>query len=124
MSVLVKIPVTIPGISLIGLVWNAEISVMVGDILSKSPFPISFIGQNRRTLDIDMTQQVFSDFDIVSTASAELDVNRIAQSIHNSMNLRTAAASTDTDALISLGRRHFRRFRSPLSGHPRLPCVP
>lgn len=54
----------------------------------------------------------------------------VAQSIHNDMNFRIFASSTDAYALMFLISwadafgRFPGRLRCPLSGYPRLPCVP
>ena len=59
-------------------------------------------------------------------SSGKLDVDWIAKSVHNGMNLGASAASADSDALILLSSVLFRLLAIflPLSRHPRLPCVP
>ena len=58
--------------------------------------------------------------------SRKLDMDGVAKSIHDGMNLGASATSADSDALILLGRIFFRLLAIflPLSRHPRLPCVP
>ena len=103
MAFLVEPPIDIPRIGLVFSGWDAEIRIMIGDKLAQRPFAVSFVRKNGRTFQANPAEQFFSDSDIVGVASGQHNLNRIAQSVHNGVNLGTSAASTDADALINLG---------------------
>ena len=62
----------------------------------------------------------------MNVSSGKLEVDWIAKSVQDGMNLGASAASADSDALILLSSVLFRLLAIflPLSRHPRLPCVP
>ena len=114
MPFLVKPPIYEPGIGFIALGRDAEISADIGDKLPQFPFPVGFV------------QHLLCDLYVMHVPSRKLNMDGVAKSIHDSMNLGASAAPTDPDALILLGRIFFRLLAIilPLSRHPRLPCVP
>ena len=103
MAFLVKPPIDVPRISFILPGRDTEIRVMVGNKLAKCPFAIGFISKDGRPFQGNPAEQLFSDSDVMNVAGGQHDLNRVAQSIHNGVNLGASAASTHSNALINLG---------------------
>ena len=106
MSFLVETPVDVPRVGVIRLWRDTEIRVMVGDKLSKLPLAVGSVCKDGRPLQVNPAEQFFSDGDIVGIAGCQHDLNRVAQSIYNSVNLGTSTSSTHSDALIDLCSVH------------------
>ncbi len=103
MSFLIEPPIHIPRIRIIALGWNAEISAMISDILSQRPLSVSFVSQySHSRTKLDCFQHLLSNLHVMHVSGGQLDMNRIAQGIHNGVNLGTSAASTDPNTLIFL----------------------
>ena len=102
MAFLVKPPIDKPriGITLPGR--DTKIRVMVGNKLAKRPLAVGLISKDSRSFQGDPAEQLFSDSDVMNVAGSQHDLNRVAQSVHDGVNLRASAASTDPDALICL----------------------
>ena len=105
MAFLVEPPIDEPRVGVVRLGWDAEIRVVVGDKLAKLPLAISPVSKNSGAFQGNPADQFFSDSDVAGVASGQHDLYRIAQGVHNGVNLGTSAAPTDTDALIDLGFR-------------------
>ena len=105
MAFLVEPPIDIPWISFTIPGRDTEIGTMVGDKLTKRPFAIGFISKDSRPFQGNLAEQYFSDSDVMNVASGQHDLYRVAQSVHNGMNLRASAAATHSNALINLGFR-------------------
>ena len=100
---LVKRPVDKPWIEFILLGRNAEIRIMIGDKLAERPLTVSLVCENGRTFQANSAEQFFSNRDIVDVAGSQHDFDRVAQSVHNGVNLGASAAATDSYALIGPG---------------------
>ena len=136
MAFLVEPPIDEPRVGVVRLGRDAEIRVVVGDKLAKLPLAVSPVSKDRGSFQVNLAEQFFSDSDVTGVASGQHDLNRIAQGIHNSVNLGASATSTDANALITWvfaqtesgfwlgGSKASAGFESPLSRHRRLPCVP
>ena len=105
MAFLVEPPIDVPWISFTIPGRDTEIGTMVGDKLTKRPFAIGFISKDSRPFQGNLAEQHFSDSDVMNVASGQHDLYRVAQSVHNGMNLRASAAATHSNALINLGFR-------------------
>ena len=103
MAFLVEQPIDKPRIGFVLLGRDAEIRIMVGNKLAKRPLAVSLICENGRAFQTNLAEQFFSNSDIVGVAGGQHDLDRVAQGIHNGVNLRASAASTDANALIGLG---------------------
>lgn len=99
----VKPPIDVPRISFIIPGRDTEIRIMVGDELAKRPLAIGFISQNSRSFQVNSAEQLFSDSNVMNVAGGQHDLYRVAQSVHNGMNLRASAAAAHSNALIRLG---------------------
>ena len=106
MAFLVKPPIDEPRISLIVLWRNAKVRIMIGNKLTKSPFPIRFVRKHRRALQPNSAEQFFSDRNVMDVAGRQHYLNWVAKSVYNSVNLGASAAPAHSDALIRLGLVH------------------
>ncbi len=107
MAFLVKPPIDVPRISFTIPGRDAEIRVMVGDELAKRPFAIGFISKDCRSFQVNPAEQFFSDSNVMNVAGGQHDLYRVAQSVHNGMNLRASATAAHSNALINLGFRPY-----------------
>ena len=105
MAFLVEPPIDKPRVRVVRLGRDAEIRVVVGDKLAKRPLAVSPVSENSGAFQVNPAEQFFSDSDVTGVAGRQHDLNRIAQSVHNRVNLGASAASTDADTLIDLGFR-------------------
>ena len=103
MAFLVKPPIDVPRISFTLPGRDTEIRVMVGNKLAKCPFAIGFISKDGRPFQGNPAEQLFSDSDVMNVAGGQHDLYRVAQSVHNGVNLRASATAAHSDALINLG---------------------
>ena len=101
----VKPPIDVPRISFTLPGRDTEIRVMVGNKLAKCPFAIGFISKDSRPFQGNPAEQLFSDSDVMNVAGGQHDLYRVAQSVHNGVNLGASTAATHSDALIDLGFR-------------------
>ena len=106
MAFLVKPPIDVPRISFTLPGRDTEIRVMVGNKLAKRPFAIGFISKDGRPFQGNPAEQLFSDSDVMNVAGGQHDLYRVAQSVHNGVNLGASAAPAHSDALIRLGLVH------------------
>ena len=102
-TLLVKPPIDVPRICIILPWWNTKIRVVVGDKLAELPLAIGPVGENGRSLEVDLADQFLGNSNVRGIASGQYDRYGVAQSVYSSMNLRASAASTDANALIGLG---------------------
>ena len=105
MTLLVKPPIDIPRIGIIFPWRDTEIRLVVGDKLAEIPLAVGPVSEDSGAFQVNPAEQFFSDSDVAGVASGQHDLNRIAQGVHNGVNLGTSAAPTDADALIDLGFR-------------------
>ena len=105
MAFLVEPPIDEPRVGVVRPGRDAEICVVVGDKLAKLPLAVSPVSEDCGVFEVNLAEQFFSDSDVAGVAGGQHDLNRIAQGIHNSVNLGTSATSTDANALINLGFR-------------------
>ena len=105
MTLLVKPPIDVPRIGIIFPGRDTEIRVVVGDELTELPLAIGPVGENGRSLEVDLADQFLGDSDVAGVAGRQHDLDRVAQSVHNSVNLGASAASAHSNALINLGFR-------------------
>ena len=103
MAFLVKPPIDVPRISFTIPGRDTKIRVMVGNKLAKRPFAIGFISKDSLSFQGNPAEQLFSDSDIMNVAGGQHNLYRVAQSVHNGVNLRASATAAHSDALINLG---------------------
>lgn len=59
--------------------------------------------RRRSAFQVNSAEQLFSDSNVMNVAGGQHDLYRVAQSVHNGMNLRASAAAAHSNALIRLG---------------------
>ena len=109
MAFLVEPPIDVPRVGVIRLGRDAKIRVVVSDKLTKLPLAVGPVREDSRPLQVNPAEQFFSDSDVAGVAGRQHDLDRVAQSIHDGVNLGASAASTHSDALVGLRSVH----RSP-----------
>ena len=102
MAFLVKVPIDIPRIRVIRLGRDTEVRVMVSDKLAELPFAIGLVRKDSRPFEVNSAEQFFSDSDVTGVTGRQHDFDRVAQSVHDSVNLGASAATAHADALIGL----------------------
>ena len=102
MAFLVKPPIDVPRISFTIPGRDTKIRVMVGNKLAKLPLAVGLVREDSRPLQVNPAEQFFSDSDVAGVAGRQHDLDRVAQSIHDGVNLGASAASTHSDALVGL----------------------
>ena len=102
MTFLVEPPIDVPWVGVIRPGRNTEIRIMVGDKLAKLPLAVGLVREDSRPLQVNSAEQFFSDSDIAGVAGRQHNLNRVAQSVHNGVNLGASTASTHSDALVGL----------------------
>ena len=103
MAFLVKPPIDVPRISFTIPGRDTEIRIMVGDKLAKRPLAVSLIGKDSRSFQVNPAEQLFSDSNVMNVAGGQHDLYRVAQSVHDGVNLGASAAAAYSNALINLG---------------------
>ena len=107
MAFLVEPPIDVPWISFTIPGRDTEIGIMVGDKLAKRPFAIGFISKDSRSFQVNPAEQFFSDSNVMNVAGGQHDLYRVAQSVHDGVNLGASAAAAYSNALINLGFRPY-----------------
>ena len=102
MTFLVEPPIDVPWVGVIRPGRNTEIRIMVGDKLAKLPLAVGLVREDSRPLQVNSAEQFFSDSDVTGIAGRQHDLDRVAQSVHDSMNLGASAATAHSNALIGL----------------------
>ena len=102
MAFFVKVPIDIPRVGVIRLGRDAEVRVMISDKLAELPFAIGLVRKDSRPFEVNSAEQFFSDSDVTGIAGRQHDLDRVAQSVHDSMNLGASAATAHSNALIGL----------------------
>ena len=105
MTFLVKPPIDEPRIGIIFPRRDTEIRVVVGDELTELPLSVGPVGQNGRSLEVNLTDQFLGDSNVRGVTGGQQDRNGIAQSVYSGVNLGASAAATDSNTLINLGLR-------------------
>ena len=102
MAFLVEPPIDVPRVGVIRLGRDAEVRVMISDKLAELPFAIGLVRKDSRPFEVNSAEQFFSDSDVAGIAGRQHDLDRVAQSVYNSVNLGASAATAHSNALIGL----------------------
>ena len=97
MAFLVEPPIDVPRISSTISGRDTEIGIMVGDKLPKHPFAIGSTSKDSRSFQGNPAEQLFSDRNVMNFAGGQHDLYRVAQSVHNGMDLRASATAAHFD---------------------------
>ena len=94
MTFLVKPPIDVPRISITIPGRDAEVCIMIVNKLSKRPLAVGLISEGGRSFQGDTTEQFFSNGNIVNIAGSQHDLDRVAQGVHNGVNLGASPGSS------------------------------
>lgn len=100
MAFFVKKPITFLWIFCIRLRRNCVISVLLLDVIQDFLRSIRFISKNGAIGNTDVAQNINGNGRIMYVPACQLNVNWIAQTIYNSMNLGRLSAATGSDKLV------------------------
>ena len=102
MPLLVVDEIAEPGVAFIGFRRNTEIGITVCDIFSEGIGGKSFIGEYRRTRDIDLIQHAGCHGSIMNLSGGKYERQWIAQTINGNDDLGASAAPADTNVLVTV----------------------
>ena len=102
---LIKPPIDVPRIGVVFPRRDTEIRVVVGDELTELPLAIGPVGENGRSLEVDLADQFLGDSNVRGIARGQQDRYGVAQSVHSGVNFGASAATAHSNALIDLGFR-------------------
>ena len=102
MAFLVEPPIDLPRVRVISFWRDTEIRITARDKLPQRLFAISLIRENGCAFQVNSAEQFFSYCDIVHIACGQHDLDRVAKSVHDGVNLRASAAAAHSNALIGL----------------------
>ena len=102
MAFFVKKPITFPRIFCIRLRRNCVISVLALNVVQDFLRSICFVRKNGAAGNVDMAQNINGNSGIMYVSTCQLNVNRIAKTIYNSMNLSRLSTATGSDKLVAL----------------------
>ena len=100
MAFFVKKPITFPRIFCIRLRRNCVISVLVLNVVQDFLRSICFVRKNGAAGNIDVAENINGNSRIMYVPACQLNVNRIAKTIYNSMNLGCLSTATGSDKLV------------------------
>ena len=102
MAFFIKRPVTFPRIFCIRFRRDCVVSILSLDIIQNFSCSICFVRKNGAIGNVDVRQNIDSNGGIVYVSACQLNINRIAKTIYNSMNLGCLSAATGSDKLVVL----------------------
>ena len=102
MAFFVKKPVTFPWIFSIRFRRNCVVPILLLDIIQNLSCSICFIRKNGAVGNIDVRQNINGNGRIMYVPTCQLNVNWIAKTIYNSVNLGCLSATTGSDKLVVL----------------------
>ena len=100
MAFFIEKPVTFPQIFGIGFRRDCIVSILLLDIIQNFRRSICFIRKNGAVRDIDVSQNIDGNGRIMYIPACQLNVNRIAKTVYNSMNLGRLSTATGSDKLV------------------------
>ena len=102
MAFFIKIPITFPRIFRIRLRRNCVVSILLLNVVQDFLGSICFICKNGAVRNIDVAQNINGNGRIMYIPTCQLNVNRIAKTIYNSMNLGRLSTATGSNKLVVL----------------------
>ena len=102
MAFFIKKPITFPRIFCIRLRRNCIVSILLLNVVQDFLCSICFIRKNGAARNIDVAQNINSNGRIMYVPTCQLNVNRIAKTIYNSMNLGRLSAAAGSNKLVVL----------------------
>ena len=100
MAFFIKKPITFPRIFRIGFRRDCIVSILLLDIIQNFSRSICFISKNGAVGNVDVSQNIDGNGRIMYITACQLNVNRIAKTVYNGMNLGCLSTATGSDKLV------------------------
>ena len=102
MAFFIKKPITFPRIFCIGFRGNCIVPILLLDIIQNFGCSICLVRKDSAIRDVDVAQNIYGNSGIMYVTTCQLNVNRIAKTIYNSMNLGRLSAAAGSNKLVVL----------------------
>ena len=102
MAFFIKKPITFPRIFCLGFRRDYIFPVLLLDIIQNFGCSVCFVRKNCAIGNVDMGQNINGNRGIVYVTTCQLNVNRIAKTIYNSMDLGRLSTATGSNKLVVL----------------------
>ena len=102
MAFFIKKPITFPRIFCIGFRRNCIIPILLLDIIQNFGCSVCLVRKNSAVGNVDVAQNINSNSGIMYVPACQLNVNRIAKTIYNCMNLGRFSTATGSNKLVVL----------------------
>ena len=102
MAFFIKIPITFPRIFCIRFRRDCVVSILSLDIIQNFSCSICFVRKNGAIGNVDVGQNINGNRGIMYVTTCQLNVNRIAKTIYNSMNLGRLSTAAGSNKLVVL----------------------
>ena len=102
MAFFIKKPITFPQIFCIGFRRNCIVSILLLDIIQNFGCSVCLVCKNSAVGNVDVSQNINGNRGIMYIPTCQLNVNRIAKAIYNSMNLGCLSSATGSNKLVVL----------------------
>ena len=100
MAFFIKKPITFPRIFCIGFRRNYIVPTLLLDIIQNFSCSVCLVRKNSAVGNVDVAQNINGNSRIMYVPACQLNVNRIAKTIYNSMNLGCLASATGSNKLV------------------------
>ena len=102
MTFFIKNPITFPRIFCIGFRRDCIVPILLLDIIQNFGCSVCFISKNGAIGNVDVSQNINGNSGIMYVPTCQLNINRIAKTIYDSMNLGRLPAATGSNKLVVL----------------------
>ena len=102
MAFFIKKPITFPRIFCVGFRRDRIVPVLLLDIIQNFGCSVCLVRKDSAVGNVDVRQNINGNRGIMYVPTCQLNVNRIAKTIYNSMNLGRLSTATGTNKLVIL----------------------
>ena len=102
MAFFIKIPITFPRIFCIGFRRDCIVPILLLDVIQNFGCSVCLVRKNSAIGNVDVGQNINGNRGIMYVTTCQLNVNRIAKTIYNSMNLGRLSTATGSNKLVVL----------------------
>ena len=102
MAFFIKKPITFPRILCIRFWRDCIVPILLLDIIQNFGCSVRLVRKNSAIGNIDVSQNINGNRGIVYVTTCQLNVNRIAKPIYNSMNFGRFSTATGSNKLVVL----------------------
>ena len=100
MAFFIKIPITFPRIFCIGFRRDCIVPILLSDVIQNFGCSVCLVRKNSAIGNVDVSQNINGNRGIMYVTTCQMNVNRIAKTIYNSMNLGCLSTATGSDKLV------------------------